>query len=169
MRHSRSVPVALPLGLGAALVLSGCSLLGPADAVRDEESGEITQAAEANAFSVRVGDCLTLLGSAAEDAAEVESLPTVPCGEAHDSEVYASQLMTDAEYPGEEAAALAADEFCYAEFPGFVGTSYEESVLDFTTLYPTAQSWDMLDDREVLCMVIDGEGGVTGSLKGVAR
>ncbi|WP_225755536.1 septum formation family protein [Actinotalea sp. Marseille-Q4924] len=165
MRISRC----LPAFAGAALLLSGCSLLGPADAVRDGESGEITEAADADAFSVRVGDCLTLLGSEAEGAAEVDSLPTVPCTEPHDSEVYLAEQITDAEYPGEEAAGVMADELCYGAFEGFVGMAYEESALDFTTLFPTQQSWDDMEDREILCIVVDGEGGVTGSLKGVAR
>ncbi|MBC7292409.1 MAG: septum formation family protein [Actinotalea sp.] len=169
MRVSRVLP-ALTV---AALLLSGCSavegLTGPDEAVRDTGSGEITEASEADAFSVRVGDCLSLLESPAADATEIESLPTVPCGEPHDSEVYAATELPEGDYPGEEEVGAVADEFCYDEFEAFVGTSYEESALDFTTLFPTAQSWDGMDDREILCVVVDGEGGVTGSLRDAGR
>lgn len=163
----RTTPALLALAAASALVLSGC---GASEPVRDAETGEIVEAAEADAFSIRVGDCLDTTGTfSEEESTEVESLPTIPCGDAHDGEVYATTLLDEGDYPGEDAVVKQADEFCYTEFEPFVGLAYEDSVLDFTMLYPTSDSWSMLDDREIVCIVVDLEGGVTGSMKSAQR
>jgi hypothetical protein len=93
----------------------------------------------------------------------------VPCAEAHDSEVYAAHQMTDETYPGDDAVVTAADDFCYAEFGGFVGMAYEDSNLLYTTMFPSSDSWKLNDDREILCIVLDENGGITGTLAGAAR
>jgi hypothetical protein len=149
------------------LLLTGCSavqgLAGGVEPERDETTGEIVEAAQADAFSLRVGDCVDALATG--DSEEVESMPTVPCADEHDGEVYASHLIDDAEYPWEESVATQADELCYADFQPFVGTAYEDSALDYTTLFPTGDSWKHLDDREILCIVVDPSAGVTGTLQ----
>ena len=153
----------------AALAISGCSLLGGSeDPERDEETGEITEAEdEADVFSLRVGDCLN-----AADMGGAEGVATVaarPCTEAHDAEVYASTMMTDASFPGDDAAFAQADEYCMAEFTTFVGLTYEESVLGVQFLAPSQETWDGMDDREILCIVMDEAGGLTATLAGAAR
>ncbi|KGM14713.1 hypothetical protein N867_17160, partial [Actinotalea fermentans ATCC 43279 = JCM 9966 = DSM 3133] len=72
-------------------------------------------------------------------------------------------------YPGDEAIASQADEYCYGEFEGFVGVTWENSAFDYGYLSPSQESWEQGDDREVLCMIMDPEGLTTGSLAGVAR
>jgi Septum formation len=166
--------LAVVLLTAAASALSGCAametLAGGVEPERDSATGEIVEAAQADAFALRVGDCLNVGGTVteSEETQMINSVPTVPCGDEHDGEVYASHLMEDAEYPGDEATAATADELCYANFEGFVGMAYEDSALDFTMFYPTAESWELGGDREILCIVVDPEAGVTGSLEGVA-
>jgi len=163
--------------LASAFLLSGCSaldgLMGGAEPERDEETGEITEAVDADAFALRVGDCLNYAEDAtadvSEDAPELEevvSVPTVPCGDEHDSEVYAAHVLEGDEYPGDESVMASADELCFADFEPFVGTAYDASVLDFTYLAPSSDSWSLGDDREVLCILVDADGGVTGTLEG---
>ena len=101
-----------------------------------------------------------------EETQEFATVPTVPCGEEHDSEIYAAHDLEGAEYPGDEAVVTGADELCLDDFASFVGTAYEESALELTTFFPSADSWDLQDDREVLCVVVDVDGGVTGTLEG---
>lgn len=146
-----------------AVAVTGCSMLGPGDPVRDDETGEITEASEASVFSIEVGDCLD---SSALASDEVESVPAVPCGEPHDTEVYAAKDFPEGDYPAdlEEQA----DEFCYTEFSTFVGMPYEDSALDYTLLYPQEEGWTAMDDREVTCLLLSAEP-VTGTLKGAAR
>lgn len=155
---------ALAAVAGTALVgLTSCSFISPADPVRDD-SGDIVASSDSDVFQVRVGDCLNVL----ELDEEVESVPTVPCSESHDGEVYASSDLPDGDFPGEEEIEVLADEYCYGEFAGFMGVAWENSELDFTYFRPTQDGWDRLDDRELLCIVVDPDG-VTGTLEGSAR
>ena len=165
-RAARTAAVAV-LGLVA---LTGCSAVqdamgGAQEPTRDEETGEITEAAEADVFAIAVGDCL----NTADLAGDVSEVPTVPCSDPHESEVFAATDMPEGEFPGEEAVGTAADEFCLAEFASFVGMDYYDSALEMTTLSPTQETWDGMDDREILCVVEDLAGGVTGTLKGAQR
>ena len=41
------------------------------------------------------------------------------------------------------------------KFEAFVGKDYESSQLDIFPIYPTRQSWNELDDREVVCALYD--------------
>jgi hypothetical protein len=164
--------VASVLMASAALALTGCSaaqsFVGGVEPERDEETGAVVEAVQADAFALRVGDCLNSTETVTEEVQDVDSVPTVPCDQAHDSEIYASTQMTDETYPGDEAVVTAADDFCYAEFEGFVGMAYEDSALFISTMFPTAESWKVLEDREILCVVVDEAGGRTGTLAGAA-
>jgi hypothetical protein len=79
----------------------------------------------------------------------------VPCTEPHDNEVYATFDVDYESFPGDDVMAEHAFDECLARFEGFVGTVYEESTLDITTLYPSSQSWSRQGDREVICAVYD--------------
>lgn len=150
----------------AALALGGCSLLGGQDEPDRDEAGAVTEASDAGAFTLRVGDCLEAVDWA---TGEASSFPVIPCAEEHESEIYASMLMDDGAFPGDAAVETAAIDFCDAEFGTFVGTPWTDSALDYAYLVPTQESWTRSNDREILCLVIDPEGLVSGSLKGAAR
>lgn len=163
--HTRSLGVTI--AFAAALTLGGCSAVGDVldgDEPKRDDTGAIVEADEADVFALLVGDCMNYL-----EADEVQTVESIPCGEAHDSEAYAVMNMPDGEYPGEDAIGTAADEFCYAEFPAFVGIAWEDSALDYWPFTPTQTGWEEVDDREILCFVRDLEGGVIGTLKGAAR
>ncbi|WP_435736898.1 septum formation family protein [Cellulosimicrobium sp. PMB13] len=166
-RLSLRTPAALLLGL-AVLGTSACGLLPGSEPVRDD-SGAITEAdTDADVFSLTVGDCTTDPEDVGTEAAEVTTVPVVPCAEPHDNEVYASTMLPDGDYPGEDAVLESADTHCYDAFAGFVGTAYEDSVYDYWPMYPTSESWAQ-GDREVLCLVYHGElEPVTGTLEGIA-
>ena len=164
------------VALSAGLLLTGCSALeglaGGVEPERDAESGEIVEAVRADAFSLRVGDCLDLSSEPVatdEEGAEFDSVPTVPCTDEHDSEIYAAHLLPEGEYPGDEAVAGSAEELCYQDFQPFVGLAYEDSVLEFTTFMPTVDSWELDGDREVLCVVVDPSAPVTATLQAAQR
>lgn len=149
-----------------AAALTGCSILGPftpADQpVRDDDGRIIEPNDQTDAFALQVGDCL-------DDAAatgEVQTVPTVLCSEPHDSEIYSSHELGESPYPGEESVIEQADTVCLTAFERFVGEPYLESRFDFSYYYPTEESWDT-GDREILCVIYDPEGPITGSLAGV--
>ena len=151
----------LVLTLGAAsIALAGCSLLG-GNPGTDTPTGE---GDSTDVFTIKVGDCLNDGGT----EGEVSEVPVVDCAEPHDSEAYASILMDDGDFPGDSAVEDQAISDCTSEFNSFVGLDYQESTLDFAYYYPTEQSWAN-GDREILCLIVDPAGQVTGSLAGAAR
>ena len=164
MRVSTRSAAAPVVALLALVTLAGCT--AGADAPERGDDGEIVEAVEeSDPFALLVGDCM----NAADLGTLVETVPTVPCADAHDSEVYAVTDVADGDFPGDDALAAQADEFCLSEFEKFIGLSYQESEIELSYLTPTEQSWNELNDRELLCFVIDTAGDVTGSLKGAAR
>ncbi len=158
---TRAVPMAAAAAV-LGLALSACSSPEPK---RDDASGEITEAAVADVFTLAVGDCLDLSEQADETA--VETLPTVPCTEPHDAQVYAEQTLDMDELPVEDELFALADQFCYDQFAGYVGLSYEESVLEVQYLYPTQESWDAGDDV-LQCVLVNPGEPLSTSFEGAA-
>jgi hypothetical protein len=120
--------------------------------------------------TANVGDCLDV-GSL---ATVVETLPTVPCDEPHEAEVYAVlDLESDAAYEDLAVDEVAFDE-CEALFADFIGVAYEESVIEIWYLYPDTTGWGA-GDREVICAAaeLDWDTGdvvpVTGTLADANR
>ena len=152
------------LTVGAAsLALAGCSLLGNLGGGSTPE--ETTGAGDpADVFTIKVGDCLND-GSA---TGEVSEVPTVDCAEPHDSEAYASIIIDDGDFPGDEALVAQAEAECGAAFSDFVGIDFESSSLSYAYYYPTESSWAS-GDREILCLIVDPAGQTTGSLQGTAK
>lgn len=164
--------LALPAAaLTVALLATGCSTLnaftggGAAAPVRDESGAIAESNASTDVFAIRVGDCMLYSDS---EATEVTEAPTVPCSEPHDLEAFHAQDIAGDEFPGIDAAQSEADQVCEDAFASFVGLTYDESVLGFNYYVPTAGSWDA-GDREILCLIGDPQGQVTGTLAGAAR
>lgn len=162
------------VAVGATILLAaggftGCSalaeVLGMETATRDAESQEVTEAGNADVFSLRVGDCFD------DDSmtGEISDVPVVPCGESHDNEVYYAFEMPAGDWPGDTAIDEAALEQCDPQFATFVGLSYAESTLDWFPITPTQDGWESIGDHEILCAIWDPAGPVSGSLAGVAR
>ena len=143
--------LAILLAAVAGIALAGCSLL-PGNTV------------DSNVFTLVVGDCFN-----GDYEGGARAVTFVDCAEPHESEVYASIMMDGGDFPGEDAVLAQADTDCYAAYGSFVGLSWEESVLNFGVLFPSAESW-ALSDREILCIIYDPARTLTsGSLAGVAR
>lgn len=117
-----------------------------------------------DAFEIGVGDCVdTTTGSG-----EITEVPVVPCSRPHVGEAYESVTMPgDGVFPGDQAVVEAA-RGCEEPFEEFVGVALAVSQLMVTYFHPTAQSWDT-GDREILCIVSDPVGLVTGTLQDAGR
>jgi hypothetical protein len=153
--------------IGAAIVAGVVGFNYVRQADRDE-SGAIVGEGSIDAFQMRVGDCFDDGSTFADDGAEVNSVPGVPCSNPHDNEVYAVFDVESATFPGDEIESMAF-ESCKQRFHSFVGRDYDSSALDIATLYPTRESWDEHNDREVICAVYDvAANKLTGSMKGRA-
>lgn len=138
MRHSPVFAVTIV----AAVLAAGCS------AERDA-SGAIESAGSLDAFSMQVGDCFD---DSFLSGGEISDVPGVPCSSPHDNEVYALFDIPGTKFPGEDAVEELADSGCLERFETAIGMNYQESVIAFTTMYPSEGSWAQGGDREVICV-----------------
>ncbi len=140
---------------GLGLVGLGYTGLGGQDETTRDESGNIVEAGEVGAFRIQLGDCLNGVTTGL-----VESMEGVPCTSPHDVEVYYAFNLPDSgdSYPGDAVTGELAGEACYNAFAGFVGKDYESSIYEISSLSPSADSWEQLDDREVLCLIMNYDG-----------
>jgi len=166
MRLHRSIPALLLVS--SVILLGGCStitnLIGGDQAVRDGDSGEVTESGKADAFTIKIGDCFD-----DQDAETITDVPAVPCADAHDNEVYHDLTLPAGDYPGDSAITDAAETGCGEAFSSFIGIAYEESTLEYSYITPTRESWEGADDRLISCIAYDPAGKVSGSLAGAAR
>ena len=162
------------LGGAFLLLILGPAVWGFIDGVVNSadrsDSGVIESAGDLAVMDLRIGDCFNL-PPGTEDDVEIEEVEAVPCGQAHENEVYVVTNYSGSEtWPGELAIWDFADQFCLTAFETFVGVPYEDSLLDFGYFYPSVEGWEEEDDRGVTCVVYDYNGAMlTGSMRGAAR
>lgn len=137
------------LAVVAAVVVAGCS--------------------EGNVFSLDPGTCFDDVSQITDEGGgEVEDVPIVDCDEPHDNEVFATFDLEGEDFPGDDAVATRAEQGCLDRFEAYVGRDYASSRFVATHLVPTEQSWEVRDDREVVCFLYDVdlarlEGSAQGS------
>lgn len=141
--------ISLGAALGLAATLSACGALGG------------SQVATAD-----LGACLVLdeLGSGS-----VTEIPTVDCSEEHDGQIVGKFDLDDGDYPGDQAIQDGAAEGCLSAFASFVGIDYADSALMMQPIYPTQETWEQANDREILCVAYLTDGMTTESFEGSAQ
>lgn len=160
------------------LVVAAIAILGAVGAIffageaeRDEE-GALVSSGTLQVTDLQVGDCFdSAIDETVGETVEVQGVDAIPCGEPHRNQVYAITELpdgSDAPFPGDDAAFESSGLLCLETFDDFVGLAYEESVLDISVVYPSADTWGR-GDREVVCAVYDPAGPVTGSLEDANR
>lgn len=148
----------------AAVILAGCQPTPPPE-VPFEPMIEVSEP-ESSVLELSIGDCV--MDAATPLSADLAQLPTVPCSEPHDSELYAIVSAEDGSYPGVDDLVAQGQAKCQALFADFVGIDFRSSLLDFHFYYPTPSSW-VQGDRSIYCMVADPGVTVVGSLQGAKR
>lgn len=148
----------------ASVIVTGCA----PDPSPEQTADTATEAPEmsTSVLELRVGDCV--IDAAAPLSADLAELPTVPCNEPHDSELYAIVFVEDGNYPGVDELVAQGQTKCQALFADFIGIDFRSSLLDFHFYYPTPSSW-VQGDRSVYCMVADPGLSVVGTLQGARR
>jgi hypothetical protein len=127
--------------------------------VRDP-AGQVTDPGDVGVGDLRVGDCIESL----PDRDLHSELRAVPCAEPHSAEVYALFDLPEGSYPGEAEITSAADAECNEQLQAYSPAAFEDDAVQISYLYPTEDSWRVLDDREVACIaVLDEEQ--TGSIR----
>ena len=119
-----------------------------------DAGGNLISDGNIDAFSMQVGDCFNDDPNL-DMTAEVFGVDGIPCNEPHDNEVYAIFNTTLTEFPGDDQIGILAEDECIARFEAFVGRDYMSSQLDVLPIYPTRESWEQVNDREIICAVYD--------------
>ncbi|NED93856.1 hypothetical protein G1H11_00820 [Phytoactinopolyspora alkaliphila] len=172
-RTTRTAHAVRAVALGAAVVLTvtGCSAVedlfgGDDEPERDQETGEVSEIVEgASIFDIQEGDCIGEISS----AEEVQEVDIIPCDQEYQQQVYLIQEIVSDEFPDQETVEAQAEETCVPAFEDFVGMAYEESDLAIYYLSPSQEGWESEEDRDLVCLVYDPSGAVTGSLEGANR
>lgn len=115
---------------------------------------------------VKVGDCYD-----GGDSAEVSTVTSKACTEAHDAEVFATLTHPDAQgtYPGSVTLQFYADDECVKAFEPYVGVPFGDSDLNISYLTPTEDGWGS-GDYVVTCVLTGpNDEKLTGSMKDARR
>ena len=158
------------MGLGTRIItgIAGTGLaagvaygLGGFDDTTRDEAGNIVESGGISVFNVQVGDCLLDIPGGEMVADSVG----VPCSEPHLFEVYYEELITGLDSFDQQAIGERADAVCFEQYEQYVGTPYESSTLDFSSLVPTSESWAQ-GDNEITCLIASTDGSeLTGSAR----
>jgi len=158
MNPGRSRAAILALA-ATAFALAGCS---PAPSPDAPGSPDPTPTGT-SVYQLVVGDCFD-----AQLGAALEYVDERDCADPHAYEIYASLLEADGDYPGADAIGQDARTRCAAAFGDFVGIRYEDSRLAVNYLAPTRADWTA-GSRDVLCLLSDPAGTLTGSAQQTAQ
>jgi serine/threonine-protein kinase len=114
-----------------------------------------------SATDLQVGDCLNGL----TDSTDVSSLPSVPCAQPHEGEVFAVFDLPPGPYPGAAGVDDLVSKGCNARLADYSPSAPADDAVGLFSVYPLEQNWNR-DDREVVCIAKATSGTTTGSLKG---
>lgn len=108
-------------------------------------------------FDLEVGDCFDVPSDG-----NISDVEGIDCDEPHDNEVFALFDIAggpDAPFPGAEAISRQAQAECTGTlFSDYVGVPFQQSSFSATSINPTRETWERLDDREVICVITGGDG-----------
>ena len=144
---SRSPRSALALGTAVimALMLSACSSL----------FGSRTQSTK-----LTVGQCVLVpIGT------QVDSVTTTECTKEHTGEIYSITAIDRQELPSRDEMDDLVFDTCYNTFEAYVGSTPEETSLDYTAFSPTKATW-ATGDRDIICIAVPtGDDKLTQSVR----
>jgi hypothetical protein len=147
---------------------SGTSVVQESEAPAEDSATTTEETGTAGLEGTVAADAAFDLGGCfdAPESGNVYDIEFVDCTQSHEFEVYAVDAFAEGAFPGEEAVASTAVEFCESAFEAYVGTDYYDSALDYDAYLPDGDSWDQ-GDRELACYAysFDGEP-LTSSVKG---
>ena len=122
-----------------------------------------------NIFSLEIGDCYNDPSNSATNEDGIANIDRVSCSELHQYEVYATFELIGSSWPGMSTVSGRAEEGCLSRFASFVGMGYADSEWYGSYFYPTQDSWNRGNDREVSCSVTPEYGKTIGSARGTRR
>ena len=136
------------------IAIAAITFLGESEPERDE-TGAITEEGDLGVFGLRPGDCFDDPPGIITEDTEVESVDAIPCDQPHDNEVFHVFELPSGPFPGDATLNEEAAEVCIPEFEAYTGQDYFESDLDIFPITPTEQTWELGDERTVVCALYD--------------
>ncbi len=161
--NRRAVRTRVILGAFVAfIVVFGLVAALSGNAHRSSATGHIDKKGQLDVFSLQVGDCfhgpsLSMLGRG------FAAVRAVPCGNAHNSQVFAQFGAADpGDYPGHAALAGQAEHGCGKRL-AVVNRSKVPRAVKVAFIYPDSVAW-FEGHRTISCFIRDSRGDLTGSM-----
>lgn len=159
-------------GAATVAVVAVSALAGSTSPNEDQSTrrdGIIVDEGRVGVNRLRTGDCFDDVdpSTLSDEFSEVEAVDAKPCTAAHTYEVYYLGALPNADFPGDQAVNQQVDGQCLALFESYVGIEYEVSMLDYSFIFPSAESWGD-GDRGYIC-TLSSMGGdkLQGSMRGL--
>jgi hypothetical protein len=122
-----------------------------------DSSGAINRAGNLSVYSLRAGDCIKKFGEGTSFTVDA-----VPCGEPHDTQVYALFDLADKPFPGEAAVTADAERGCTERLPEAMNARVSGGDVSIGYYQPQEATWGR--DREVACVFVSEKGEITEQL-----
>ena len=132
------------------LIIGVGILVAIATSAGRDDAGNLNEAGDVSAFSLRVGDCI----NGVRAGIELRTLPAVPCENPHESEVFAQFSLANGDWPGINTIDSEADNRCGQQLTSYAPSAADDPNLQILYLHPTKQSWAQ-GDRTVVCLTYD--------------
>ncbi len=92
-------------------------------------------------------------------------MPSVPCAQPHQGEVFAVFDLPPGDYPGKAAVEDQVEKGCDARLAAYSPSTPGDHSIDQFFIYPQEQNWTN-GDREVVCIAKAVSGTTSGTLRG---
>ena len=114
-----------------------------------------------SATDLEVGECLNGL----QESTDVSSVPSVPCAQPHQGEVFAVFDLPPGDYPGKTAVEDQVEKGCDDRLAAYSPSTPGDQSIDQFFIYPQEQNWTN-GDREVVCIAKAVSGTTSGTIRG---
>jgi hypothetical protein len=107
-------------------------------------------------FNLQAGQCF--------DGQNGLGVTVLPCASPHEAEVFATFLLPEATWPGEDGIQAAAQAGCGSRLSGYMNPQLAKTALSQEAIYPDQATWAS-GVRTVVCDVRSDNGPLTGSVR----
>jgi hypothetical protein len=159
-RPARRRPVWAAVLIGGVTAVCLLGLGGLAAFLLQHGRAHAQEATLPSVFRLHTGECVN------SGPRGVDSPSVVPCGQAHDAEIYATFGLTDQGWPGTAAVGTQARRGCAARLGGYLNPQLASAILAESYIFPDQGAWNA-GERTVVCEIRSTEGKLTGSVRGL--
>ena len=159
--------VALLFGTRLGRVVIGLVVIGgiaayhfaTADPAQRDSSGQVSQSGSLQATELQVGDCF----DAPSGDTGITSIKAIPCGQAHDSQVFAEPAITETSFPGNAKVDSEANTDCGSDSAMSAISTDAPSTLAIVPYVPQdAETFDG-GQRDIVCVINSDSADLTES------